>query len=58
MWNRLKTQVLESEEGVGTIEVILILVVLIALVVIFREQLMSMINDIFANLNSPVNGLY
>ena len=51
MWNRLKTQVLESEEGVGTIEVILILVVLIALVVIFREQLMSMINDIFANLN-------
>ncbi len=58
MWNRLKTQVLESEEGVGTIEVILILVVLIALVVIFREQLMSMINDIFANLNSSVNGLY
>lgn len=58
MWNRLKTQVLESEEGVGTIEVILILVVLIALVVIFREQLMSMINDIFANLNSSVNSLY
>lgn len=58
MWDRLKTQVLESEEGVGTIEVILILVVLIALVVIFREQLMSMINDIFANLNSSVNGLY
>ena len=58
MWNRLKTQVLESEEGVGTIEVILILVVLSALVVICREQLMSMINDIFANLNSSVNGLY
>ncbi|MBQ8637663.1 MAG: hypothetical protein IJ468_00675 [Lachnospiraceae bacterium] len=57
MWKKMK-QCMVSEDGVGTVEIILILVVLIALVVIFREQLISMVNDIFDNLNSSIEGLY
>jgi len=38
---------LKSEEGIGTVELILILVVLIGLVIIFRDQLTSLINSIF-----------
>ena len=36
-----------NNKGFGTIEVILILVVLIGLVIIFREQLLELINRIF-----------
>lgn len=36
-----------DEEGIGTVELILILVVLIGLVIIFRDQLTSLINSIF-----------
>lgn len=37
----------QDEEGIGTVELILILVVLIGLVIIFRDQLTSLINSIF-----------
>ena len=36
-----------NNKGLGTIEVILILVVLIGLVIIFREQLLDLIARIF-----------
>lgn len=38
---------LQEEDGIGTVELILILVVLIGLVIIFRDQLTSLINSIF-----------
>lgn len=38
---------LREEDGIGTVELILILVVLIGLVIIFRDQLTSLINSIF-----------
>ena len=37
----------KEEDAVGVVELILILVVLIGLVVIFRDQLTSLINSIF-----------
>lgn len=37
----------KDNAGIGTVEVILILVVLIGLVIIFRDQLTSLINGIF-----------
>ncbi len=37
----------QEEDGVGTVEIILILVVLIGLVLIFKKQLTSIVNDIF-----------
>lgn len=38
---------LKEEEGMGTVEAILIIVVLIGLVIIFKEQLNDLVNDIF-----------
>ena len=38
---------IREEEGVGVVELILILVVLIGLVLIFKDQLTSLVNDIF-----------
>ena len=42
-WKNLLTE----EEGIGVVEVILILVVLIGLVIIFKKELNTLINDIF-----------
>lgn len=39
--------VIKDESGIGTVEMILILVVLIGLVIIFRDQLTSLMNNIF-----------
>lgn len=36
-----------DDKGIGVVELILILVVLIGLVVIFRDQLTSLVNGIF-----------
>lgn len=36
----------QDERGIGTVEMILILVVLIALVLIFKEQLTDLVNSI------------
>ena len=45
-------QFLKDERGIGTVEMILILVVLIALVLIFKEQLTDLVNTIFEKINS------
>ena len=39
-----------DDRGIGVVEVILILVVLIGLVVIFRDQLTDIINSIFGRI--------
>lgn len=38
---------ISEEDGVGVVELILILVVLIGLVLIFKKQLTSLVNSIF-----------
>lgn len=45
-------QFLKEEDGIGTVEIILILVVLIGLVIIFKKQLTSLVNDIFSKITS------
>ena len=41
-----------EEDGIGTVEMILILVVLIGLVIIFKDQLTSIVKTIFAKISS------
>lgn len=41
-----------EEDGIGTVEVILILVVIIGLILIFKSQLTSLVNNIFSNISS------
>lgn len=41
-----------DEDGVGVVEMVLIVVVLIALVMIFKERLTKTVNDIFDKITS------
>ena len=45
----------EEDDGIGTVEIILILVVLIGLVIIFKSQLTSLVNNIFKKIVSQSN---
>lgn len=47
-----------TEDGFGTVEVILILVVLIALVLIFKKQITELVKSIFEQINHSVNKVY
>jgi hypothetical protein len=45
-------ELLRTEDGIGTVEMILILVVLIGLVLIFKEKLTTLVGDIFDTIKS------
>ena len=45
-------------EAVGVVEVILILVVLIALVIIFQDQLTQLVNNIFESIRNKAGPIY
>ena len=47
----------EEEDGIGTVEIILILVVLNGLVIIFKSQLTSLVNKIFKKIVSQSNSI-
>ena len=49
---------LKDESGIGTVEIILILVVLIALVVIFRDELTALVNSIFGSIADKAESIY
>lgn len=48
-------QLLIEEDGMGTVEVILIIVVLVGLVLIFKEQITKIVNSIFSKITSQTN---
>ena len=51
MWDKLKN-FMKDEQGITTVEIILILVVLIALVLIFKEQMTDIVNNIFKTITT------
>lgn len=48
---------LYDEAGVGTVEIILILVVLISLVIIFKKQLTQLVNKVFKKIDSTASSV-
>ncbi len=50
-----KEKLLKDNRGVGVVEIILILVVLIALVVIFKDQLTNMVTQAMDSLEQSLN---
>ena len=48
---------LKEEAGVGVVEIILILVVLIGLVIIFKKQLTSLVNSILKKITSQSDSI-
>ncbi len=49
---------LREEDGVGVIEIVLILVVLIGLVILFKSNLNTLIGNIFKEINSKSGEVY
>ena len=49
---------IKEEEGIGVIEVVLILVVLIGLVVLFQRQIKQLLDNIFQEINSQSGEVY
>ena len=52
--NKLKSfrQFLTEEDGMGTVVVILIIVVLVGLVIIFKEKITEVVNSIFTKITN------
>ena len=52
--NKLKSfrQFLTEDDGMGTVEVILIIVVLVGLVIIFKEKITEVVNSIFTKITN------
>ena len=55
MWRMLEFW--QEEDAVGVVEIILILVVLIGLVIFFKQQLVSLVNDILDKITSQSNSI-
>lgn len=55
--NELK-QFFMDETGVGVIELVLVLVVLIGLVIIFKKQITTLLENIFKEINSQSKEVY
>lgn len=53
----LKEFLLE-EDGVGVIEVVLILVVLIGLVIVFKGQINRLLSEVFSQINKKSKEVY
>ena len=54
---RLMREFLWEEDDVGVVEIILILVVLIALVMIFKDQLTSLVKNILSKITKQSNSI-
>lgn len=49
---------LKDESGMGVVEIILIIVVLIAIVLIFKNQITTLVNDIWESINKEAKKIY
>ncbi len=52
-WSMVTTRL----DGVGVVEIILILVIIIGLVLIFRQQIVRIISEAFASINENSSGV-
>lgn len=49
---------LKDESGMGVVEMILIIVVLIAIVFIFKEQITTLVDNIWKSINKSAKKIY
>lgn len=47
----------KDESGMGTVEVILIIVVLIGLVIVFKEQISGIVEDVFKTIREDTRAI-
>lgn len=53
-WRRF----MQEEDGMGVVEVILIIVVLIAMVIIFKQQITALVQTIWTTINKDAKKVY
>ena len=53
-WN----DIMEDESGMGVVEIILIMVVLIAMCIVFKQQITSLVNNIWNSINKNAKKIY
>ena len=46
---------IREEDGMGTVEIILIIVVLVGLVIIFKDRITDLVNNIFNKITKETN---
>ena len=51
-------EVWQEEDGIGVVEIILILVILIMIIAIFRKQIVDIIGKAFKQINSKSKEVY
>ncbi len=56
--DREYTSFWEDESGIGTIEMVLIMVVLIALILVFKDKIGELLEDIFSEIDSQTLEVY
>ncbi len=56
-WKEEGMRFIDEEDGIGVVEIILILVVLVGLIVIFKKQLTTLVNNAFKNISNKAGGL-
>lgn len=56
MRNKIK-HFIGNEEGMGVIEVVIIIVVLVGLALLFKTQITSIANGLFSSLRQQVSGI-
>ncbi len=49
---------IKDESGMGVVEILLIIVVLIALVIIFQDQITDLVNDIWHSIGNSAKQIY
>ena len=49
---KLLKELWKEEDGIGIVEIVLILVILVALIVIFRDQISNIISNAFSEINA------
>lgn len=54
---RTEREFMREEDAVGVVEIILILVVLISLVIIFKEQLTNLVRSILSKITKQSNSI-
>lgn len=52
---KLISEFIREEDGIGVVEIILILVVLISLVLLFKNKITALANSIFSKITSNAN---
>ncbi len=56
-WMSEGKRFMQEEEAIGVVEIILILVVLVGLIVIFKNQLTTIVNNAFKGISKKAGGL-